>query len=267
MSGYIMADERETERLARKTERVLVRRHLAWAGLGPGESFADFGCGTGEVAAHAAGVNAGAEVVGVDADAARREFARQTCADLANVSFHAARLGGPGSSGLRAGRFDHAWTRFFLEYQPAPRDVVREMARIVRPGGKVTLIDVDGNCVWHHGMPAALRAGIDEVMADLATTGFDPFAGRKLAAHAVAAGLTGIREEIEPYHRIVGAPDGATAAAWRTKIHIIRDSYVERLFPHKADRRWVFDAFLDFLLSEETMTWSLLYLVQGTKPV
>jgi hypothetical protein len=75
-----------------------------------------------------------------------------------------------------------------------------------------------------------------------------------------------VREEIEPYHRIVGAPDAATAAAWRSKLKIIRESYVTRLFPHKAGKAWVFDAFLEFLLDPDTMTWSLLHLVQGTKP-
>jgi ubiquinone/menaquinone biosynthesis C-methylase UbiE len=269
VSGYIMADDRETERLARKTERLLVRRHLAWAGLRPGESFVDFGCGSGEVAAQAARMNHGADVVGLDEDAGRRTHAQNACQrqGLPSVRFHAAHLRGPGSSGLAEGRFDHAWTRFFLEYQPVARDVVREMARVVRPGGKLTLIDLDGNCVWHFGMPETLRAELDAIIADLASTGFDPYAGRKLATHAAAVGLTEIREEIEPYHRIVGAPDPAAAAAWRTKLQIIRDNYVGRLFPHKADKRWVFDAFLEFLLSEDTMTWSLLHLVQATKPL
>ena len=113
-------------------------------------------------------------------------------------------------------------------------------------------------------MPDELRAGVDAVLADLETTGFDPHAGRRLTSYADAAGLVDIRHEIEPYHRIVGTPDPATAAAWERKIATLRDNYLGRLFPEKTHNAWVFDAFLEFILSEDTMTWSLLHLVQGT---
>jgi hypothetical protein len=130
----------------------------------------------------------------------------------------------------------------------------------------VTLIDLEGNGTRHFGMPAELRSALDEILADLAQTGFDPDVGAKLPGIAAAAGLVDIRHEIEPYHRIVGAPDPRTLAAWELKLANLRESYVERLFPHKADRAWVFDALVEFLRSDQTMTWSLLHLVQGTKP-
>jgi hypothetical protein len=47
----------------------------------------------------------------------------------------------------------------------------------------------------------------------------------------------------------------------------IRKNYSERLFPQKAKRMdAVFDRLLDFILDADTMTWSLIHLVQGTKP-
>ena len=60
MTPYIMDGEREAERLILKTDLELVRRHLAWSGLGVGESFVDVGCGTGEVVVAACEVNGGA---------------------------------------------------------------------------------------------------------------------------------------------------------------------------------------------------------------
>jgi Methyltransferase domain len=108
--------------------------------------------------------------------------------------------------GVPDATFDHAWARFFLEHVPDPAATVHELARVVSPGGKVTLVDIEGNCTWHFGMSDDLRAGVDEVLADLAATGFDPHAGRHLATYATAAGLVDIRHEIEPYHRIVGTP-------------------------------------------------------------
>jgi ubiquinone/menaquinone biosynthesis C-methylase UbiE len=268
MTPYIMESEREAERLALKRDPELVRRHLAWSGLGVGESFVDVGCRTGEIVVAACELNGGAPVLGIDADERRLAHARAACQRLGSIAarFHAARIGEPGSPGLEDEAFDHAWTRFFLEYHPSPARVIGEMVRVVRSGGRVTLIDIEGNCTWHAGMDPALRRELDAIIADLATTGFDANAGRKLTQYAAEAGLVDIRHTVELYHRIIDAPDAPTAAAWRRKIEGIRDTYVDWLFPDKADKRWVFDALLEFLMSEDTMTWSLVHLVQGTKP-
>lgn len=266
MSADIMESPREGERISAKTRGVVVRHHLDWAGVRPGESFVDFGCATGEVAAEVARLDPHARVVGLDGNEARLAEARAACQRLANVAFEAVHLTGPGSSGLPDGGFDHAWTRFFLEYHPSPVDIVREMARVVRPGGLVTLIDIEGNCIWHHGMDDDLRRELDEVIDDLAATGFDPYVGRRLDAFARAAGLVGVRRSVEPHHFIVGTPGPHAADAWRLKIETIRDNYTRALCPHKAHKAPVFDALLDFLMRPDTMTWSLLHLVQGTKP-
>ena len=102
MTPYIMDGEREAERLMLKTDPELVRRHLAWSGLGVGESFVDVGCGTGEVVVAACEINGGAPVLGIDADERRLAHARAACRRLGPTAarFHAARIGGPGSSGL-----------------------------------------------------------------------------------------------------------------------------------------------------------------------
>jgi ubiquinone/menaquinone biosynthesis C-methylase UbiE len=265
---YIMEGAGETERLRLKTEQLLVCRHLDWAGLLPGQSFVDFGCGSGDVTLAAAKRCRPGRVLGVDANEDRLDDIRRRAADewLANVHVHVAAIGDSGSSGLPDAAFDHAWARFFLEYQARPFTTVAELARSVRPGGRITLIDVEGNGVWHYGMDPTLKAGMAEVIADLARTGFDPYVGRRLPALVRAAGLTDVRHEIEPYHRIVGRPDAHTMAMWQRKIEGLRANYLEHLFPDKTHLAWVFAAFLDFLERDDTMTWSLLHLVQGTVP-
>jgi SAM-dependent methyltransferase len=267
MTAYIMDAPNESRRLRLKTEDVLVRRHLAWSRLGAGDSFLDVGCGTELVVAQAARIT-GARVVGLDASPERLLAARQACrrAGRVNLEFHAAEIQRLGSSGLPDDSFDHVWARFFLEYQPDRLTVTRELARLLKPGGKLTLIDLDGNGTRHFGMDPALQAGLDEILADLAQTGFDPDVGAKLPDLAAAAGLVDVRHEIEPYQRIVGTPDPSTAAAWRLKLQILQEDYLTRLFPDKANRAWIFDAFLAFLQRADTMSWSLLHLVQATKP-
>jgi SAM-dependent methyltransferase len=264
---YIMDAPGEARRLRIKTEDVLVRRHLDWTGLRAGESFLDVGCGTELVVAQAARIT-GARVTGLDASPERLIAARDACrrAGLFNVEFRAAEIRGLGSSGLPAESFDHVWARFFLQYQPDPLTTVRELARLVKPGGKLTLIDLEGNGTRHFGMDTELQRGLAEILADLAQTGFHPDVGAKLPDLAAAAGLLEIRHELEPYHRIVGTPDPSTAAAWQLKVAILRDNHLARLVPDTADRAWIFDAFLAFLQRQDTMTWSLLHLVQATKP-
>jgi len=263
---YLMDAPTEAARIRGKTSRLLIRHHLDWIGLAPGESFVDFGCATGEVLREAAALVGPAEVLGIDASADMLECARVEARrqGVENIAYHQAEVTRMGSSRLPSNRYDHAWTRFFLEYQPKPVAAVSEMARVVRTGGRVNLIDIDGNCLWH--FPSTLSAELDEIAADLRTLGFDPHIGRRLGAYAEAAGLVDVRESVEPYHYIVGAPDAASAAAWRLKIETLRDNYVTQLFPHKASKASVFDDLLRFLLDEGTMTWSLLHLVQATKP-
>jgi len=265
---YIMEGEAETDRLRLKTEQVLARRHLDWAGLAPGESFLDLGCGDGMLALLAARCCRPGRLTALDGHPGRIRsvLERAGAHGLVNVDGRVASIAGPGSSGLRDGSYDHAFTRFFLEYQPQPRAVVLEMVRVVRVGGRVTLIDLEGNGVWHHGMGERLKEGLAEVIGDLRGVGFDPHVGRSLMAIATEAGLVDVRHEIEPYHRIVGRPDERTAAAWRLKVENLRTNYLNVLYPAKRHLAWVFDEYMRFLLDGETMTWSLLHLVQGIRP-
>jgi ubiquinone/menaquinone biosynthesis C-methylase UbiE len=258
----------EPDRIRFKTNQLLTRHHLDWARVGPGQSFIDFGCASGEVVREVARIVTPGRVVGVDGDPGMLAFARAESdrLELRNIDYCQARFSGRGSVPLSDDSMDHAWTRFVLEYQLEPIGVVAEMTRVVRPGGKVTLVDLDGNCIWHYPLPSQLAVDLEEVIDDLAMTGFDPHAGRRLSGYAAQVGLVDIRESIEPYHLIVGKPDEHTGEVWRRKLEGIKRNYMSNLFPGKAGRAQFFDDLLEFVLREDTMTWSLVHLVQGTKP-
>jgi SAM-dependent methyltransferase len=265
--SYLLQSSGEPARIRAKTEPLLVRHHLDWAGLKPGESFVDFGCASGEVMCEAAQVAGADRIVGIDADGDALEYARAEALRLGLIGLdhRKAWVDDPGSSGLESDRYDHAWARFFLEYHARPLEAIREMTRVVRPGGKVTLIDIDGNCIWHFPLPRELERRLAEVLGDLRRTGFDPRIGSKLRSLASRAGLVGVRESVEPHHRILGAPDEPTADAWRRKLGAVKAAY-ERLMPGRASRARALDDLLAFIMRDDTMTWSLLHLVQGTKP-
>lgn len=265
---YIMQHAEEPQRIRRKTSALLIRHHLDWIGMRSGESLVDLGCATGEVVREAAALSPGGRIVGIDADPMMLAAARSASPsqEYPNVEFVEARIGEVGSVPLADGEFHHAWARFFLEYQSDVDSIVREMARVVKPGGKVNLLDLSENCVWHFPLTPALRVRMDEVVDDLRATGFDPHVGARLREHARRAGLVDVREQVEPYHRILGRPDAETSEQWRRKLYGLKLNYSTKLFPAKTRLHDFFDEMLEYIESPDTMTWSNLHLVQGTKP-
>jgi SAM-dependent methyltransferase len=103
-----------------------------------GECWLDAACGPGIVcrrlAAHAG------TVLGVDLTAAMLEVARRetSAAGLENVSFA---LGDATALELPDAQLDGALARFTLHHVPLPGRVVGELARVVRPGGRIVLAD------------------------------------------------------------------------------------------------------------------------------
>jgi ubiquinone/menaquinone biosynthesis C-methylase UbiE len=118
---------------------------VASLGLTRGARVLDLGCGDGTTALPAA--RRGAEVLGVDiaqnlVEAGNR---RARAEGLANCKFQ---LGDASNLlDLPARSFDHVMSIFGAMFAPRPFDVAREMVRVARPGGRITM----GN--WIPGDP------------------------------------------------------------------------------------------------------------------
>jgi ubiquinone/menaquinone biosynthesis C-methylase UbiE len=115
------------------------RAHL---GLAHGERLLDVGCGLGEAAlALAEDLGEGGEVVGVDLSERMLRVARSNAAAArCKVRFavgDACSLDEPDDS------FDAARSERTLQWLADPAAAVAEMVRVVRPGGRVSLIDTD----------------------------------------------------------------------------------------------------------------------------
>ena len=112
------------------------------AGLEPGMSVLDVGCGVGDVAFLAASlVGPEGSVTGIDraaeAVAVARERAAQAEAD--NVTFEVA----DAATFSPAETFDAVVGRLMLAYQPNPAAVLRHLASLVRNGGIVAFHECD----------------------------------------------------------------------------------------------------------------------------
>ncbi len=111
-------------------------------GLVEGQRLLDVGCGLGEAAlALADDLGETGEIVGVDLSAEMLRVARADAdASRCPVRFS---VGDASALDEPSGSFDAVRSERTLQWIAEPRAAVREMARVVRPGGRVSLIDTD----------------------------------------------------------------------------------------------------------------------------
>jgi ubiquinone/menaquinone biosynthesis C-methylase UbiE len=115
------------------------RNTVARLGLMSGASVLDVGCGTGASALPAAqAVGAHGSVLGVDLAASLLDRARRkaTSSGFTNVEF---RLADMTTLGYPDGRFDAVVSVFSIFFVPDMEGLVRELWRMVRPGGKLAV--------------------------------------------------------------------------------------------------------------------------------
>jgi len=111
------------------------RRALAKIGVGAGDRVVDLACGTGDFCELVAA--RGARAIGVDF---AREMLRQ--ADARGLDFP--KVQGDGEwLPFRSASVDVVTCGFALRNFVSLEGVLREIARIVRPGGRIALVDVD----------------------------------------------------------------------------------------------------------------------------
>ena len=169
------------------------------AAIHPGHAVLDVATGPGEPATTiAALVGAEGRVVGVDVipamiAAAQREAERR---NVRNVSFRTASADG---MPFEDGSFDAVVSRFGVMFFPDPLAGVREMLRVLKPGGRLAM------AVWHHAASNPYHSILLEILEryvpspPLAPDAPDAFrfaAPGKLLRLTRAAGLEDARERL-----------------------------------------------------------------------
>jgi arsenite methyltransferase len=168
------------------------RRRLVHEALDarPGERVLDVGCGPGfYVAELLERVGPGGAVVGVDASPQMLGLAAHRCEGHGNVTFHEA----PATS-LPVGdeSVDAALSVQVLEYVGDVDTALAEMRRVLRPGGRVVLWDVDWSTVtWHSTAPARMDRVLHAFDAHLT----HPTLPRTLAARLRSTGFDAVTAE------------------------------------------------------------------------
>ncbi|HET6692379.1 MAG TPA: methyltransferase domain-containing protein [Miltoncostaeaceae bacterium] len=197
----------------------------ALAVLRPGMDLLDLGCGPGTITVGLARAVAPGRVVAVDADPGQATTTRERAAadgvPVRALAADAAALPLPDAS------FDAAFAHALLEHVADPVAVLREVRRVLRPGGVAVATSPDwGGFVLAPDDPGA-AAAIAAYERLQAANGGDVRAGRRLGGHMAAAGFAGVamsaryevyedRTAIADYlaERLGDTPEAGALRAW-----------------------------------------------------
>ncbi len=261
-NSYIMDDPREAQRLLDKVDAPSWIAKYLEPHLQDANAILSVGCGPGVFLPEIAAMRPDAEVVGVDLSPERIEDAKSRLRGMRNAR---AQVGDAQALPFESDRFDFIFCRFLMEYLPDKPLALREMARVCRSGGTILLQDLDGQLLWHYPEDPELQPTIELVVGRLAGSGFDAFVGRKLFNLCFHAGLSGIKVQIDPYHLYAGTIDEEQFLLWQTKLEIAKPQMKKILGSEEAAAKYS-ERFLEYLRRPDTLTYSCLFTVTGTKP-
>ncbi len=176
--------------------------------VAPGSWVLDVGSGLGQLTtllATAAGPSG--FCLGIEKDSKQIETAVSLSADLEVRPAY--RSGEASVLPLRPeeeGRFDLAHTRFLLEHVPSPAQVVAEMKKALRPGGRIWLADDDHQAMTLFPEPSGFQELWTAYMDSFIEIGCDPFIGRKLHKLLRDQGFESIRIDTVFFGDCAGSP-------------------------------------------------------------
>ncbi len=257
---YLMEHAGEGDRLEEKTDAAFAEENLRVAGLRPGMTSIDVGCGSGAVTRLMATLT-GAITVGLDSSGERVEYAKSLASEFGDqLQF----LSAPAENiPCDANSFDFCWSRFFFEYQTELQPALSEMVRVAKPGGIIAVADLDGQMTAFYPQPEHIRKTLERAIGLLETVGFDPKVGRKIFAAFKKQPLENIRVKAIPYQTYFGGLSPLALKNWEAKFTQAK-AVLTRLAPTED---W--DAFsqeiLQLLQHEDSFYYSTLIITSGVK--
>jgi SAM-dependent methyltransferase len=171
------------------------KRGLARAGLKPGMHVADFGCGVGAMTRNLAKmVGPNGRATGIDLHEPQLAEAANLCAKsgLSNVAFCKADAC---DTKLSDNTFDLVYCRFLLIHVPDPLACLREMKRVLKPGG--IIFAEDGDLLSGGGVPSSALDHFGGLFERLGPRkGVDYRLGRDLYHHVKRADFEDVEVDI-----------------------------------------------------------------------
>lgn len=262
---YFMESEEEVFRLDVKTNPTAVKRQALWAGIKPGMRVLDAGCGSGKTTAvlHSL-VEPNGSVIGIDFSKNRIEYAKAHY-EKQGITFLLGDIRNPLDY---LGMFDVVWVRFVLEYYRSNAfEIVKNLSRIVKPGGILCLIDLDHNCLNFFGLSERLEKTIQGIIHTLMERfNFDPYAGRKLYSYLFDLGYESIDVHVEAHHLIYGKISNADAYNWTLKLLTIGKKIQFDLSDYGNGYEAFLKEAITFLTDPRRFIYTPVIMAKGLKP-
>ena len=262
---YLMESEDEALRLELKTDVTVVEQQAKWAGIEPGMRIADIGCGPGITTRtlHALSQPKG-KTIGIDFSERRIEYAREHHKNE-GIEYVLDDARNPLD---KLGLFDFVWVRFLLEYYLLGSfDIVKNLVKILKPGGILCLIDLDYNCLSHFGIPDRLENTVNEIMHGLQTkANFDPYIGRKLYSYLYDLKFNNIIVDISAHHNIYGVLNKNDEYNFLKKLEIAPQKINYKFNYYKDGYNEFIKEAEDSFKNPRRFTYTPIILCKGIKP-
>ncbi|PRD40694.1 hypothetical protein C5748_25570 [Phyllobacterium phragmitis] len=193
--SYVLEHPGEFERLERQSALPAYdyQRELEGIEVKDGACILDAGCGSGIVSRYLAGRFPRSRIIACDYSAPILREARERAKDVHNLSFEEKNLF---ELDFEDSQFDLIVSRFVLHHQSCERQerIISELVRVLKPAGKLIIIDVDGIILNLYPQTFSVKQGLKKLAA---TDEVDLFVGRKLPHLFSNAGLASISWAIE----------------------------------------------------------------------
>jgi ubiquinone/menaquinone biosynthesis C-methylase UbiE len=262
---YLMENDEEAFRLDIKTDSKIVEKQALWAGIKPGMRVVDICSGAGKTTSvlHTL-VQPGGTVVGVDGSEKRIEYAKKHYR-TGGIKFKCNDIQKPLED---LGTFDFVWVRFVLEYYRSHSfEIVKNISKIVKPGGVLCLIDLDYNCLIHFCLsPKLERALFSTIKKIEEEANFDPYAGRKLYSYLYSLGYQDIDVDVAAHHLIFGELRDTDTFNWTKKIEVVSKKIQLQFKEYEGHEEFIAD-FKKFFADPGRFTYTPVISCRGRKPV
>lgn len=272
---YLMESEAESKRLLVKSNHEKTAEQLIASGiryLKKGSHLVDAGCGVGHIA----------EVMGdllkdsfelpqitlLDLSKKRLDSAKSRLNTDENVDYQYIQCDLTNHIPLPSQSVDFVVCRFVFEYLAEPQAAFDELYRIVKPGGKLIVGDLDYNCMTHYPLDSQTEKELLSLVKTLQENHlFNPYAGRMLYSFFHRAQLDDLKVHFYAHHLFYGDLPKTDEFNWLAKL--------DRMIEHQSDGTIHFDfdlkgfkqKFFQFLKSPERFSYTPLILVEGKRPL